>query len=331
MKKVLICSCSFGKYTKVGLELLRKNNCEIIFNKLGRYLKEDDFFKYINIKDIKGMIVSMDEVSSKVIEAAKELRVISVHGVGYNNIDVDFATKKGIYLTNVYESKNGAIAVADLTFALLLSIARNVPLANKMVKNGVWKRIIGTNVGKKTIGIIGAGRIGEEVIKRASGFEMKILVYDLVERQDLIKSYKLKYTTFDYLLKNSDFICMHVPLTSNTEKLIGKRELGLMKSSAFLINMSRGEVIDEKALYNALKENKIRGAAIDVFDSEPPRSNNPLLKLDNIITTPHYGSHTIESLEEIDYISAKNVVDVLRGEKPMYQLNNPDIDNLENN
>ena len=323
MDRVLICSQSFGKYVKSGLELLKKNNCEIILNELGRSFREDDFLKYI--ENVKGIIVSMDEVNKKVLEAGKELKVISVHGVGYNKIDVDFATKKGIYVTNVSGSKISAIAVADLTFALLLSIARNIPLANKMVKNGIWKRIIGTNVGNKTIGIIGSGRIGVEVIKRASGFEMEILVYDIVKKQDLIKNYKLKYTTFDYLLKNSDFICIHVPLTSDTEKLIGSRELELMKPSAFLINTSRGEVIDEKALYNALKENKIAGAAIDVFDPEPPQLSNPLLNLDNVITTPHYGSHTFESLEEVDYISARNVVDVLKGKKPINQLNNPNI------
>ena len=325
MDRVLICSRSFGRYAKSGLELLKKNNCEIILNELGRSFNEDDFIEYM--ENVKGMIVSMDEVSKKVLEAGRELKVISVHGIGYNKIDINFATKKGIYVTNVSESKISAIAVADLTFGLLLAIARNIPIANKMVKNGIWKRIVGTNIGKKTIGIVGAGRIGEEVIKRAIGFEMEILIYDIVENQDLIKNYKLKYTTFDYLLKNSDFICIHVPLTSDTKKLISSRELELMKSKAFLINISRGEVIDEEALYDALRKNKIAGAAIDVFDPEPPQINNPLLSLDNIITTPHYGSHTFESLEDVDYISAKNVVNVLKGLKPINQLNNPNIDN----
>ncbi|MDD5621894.1 MAG: phosphoglycerate dehydrogenase [Actinomycetota bacterium] len=322
MDKVLICSSSFGKFTDIGLGLLKKNNYKIIINELGRGFKEDDFFPYI--KDIEGMIVgSMDEVTKKVIEAGKRLKVISVHGKGTDNIDIECATDHGVYVANAGKSENNKIAVADLTFGLILSIARNIPTANEMVKNCVWQRIVGKNVGKKVIGIIGAGEIGKEVIKRAKGFEMEVLVNDLFEDQYLLKNYKVKYTTLDYLLKNSDFISINVTLTSDTEKLISDREFNLMKPGAFLVNTSRGKVIDEKALYNALKENKIAGAAIDVYNAEPIKATDPLLKLDNIITTPHYGLHTIESLEEVDYISAKNVVDALRGEKLINALNDP--------
>jgi len=325
MYKILVCSRSFGKYTPDGINLLKENNCEIEFNSLGRYFKEEDLLDYIVDKD--GIIVSMDEVSKRVLDLADKLKIISIHGAGYDNIDVDYATKKGIYVANVPESKESAVAVADLTFALILSLARNLLYANSIVKSGNWKRIIGYNVGGKILGVIGTGRIGTEVIRRAKGFEMEILAYDLREDKDLINKFGVIYTSFENLLPKADFVSIHVPLTKKTKKLIGKRELDLMKPSSYLINTSRGEVVNEKDLILAIKNKKIAGAALDVFDPEPPSTKNPLLKFDNVITTPHYGSHTLESLKEVDYISAMNVIKVLKGEKPLYTVNNPNFIN----
>lgn len=322
MHKVLVCSKSFGKYTEDGINILKENNCEIIKNPYDRYFKEEDFLKHI--KGIDSIIVSMDEVTSKVIDYADSLKIISVHGTGVDNIDVGYAEKKSIYVANVPSSDKGGIAVADLAFGLLIAMARKIIKADAIVKKGVWERLVGSDVGGATIGVVGTGRIGTEVIKRAKGFGLNILAFDMVRKKELEIEYGIKYVSLNELLRKSDFITVHVPLNKDTVSLIGEKELSLMKKSAYIINVSRGDVVNEKALYYALKNMKIAGAAIDVYSPEPPDKNNPLFKLENVITTPHYGVHTLNALGEIDYICACNVVKVLNGEKPMYPVNNPD-------
>lgn len=320
MYKVLVCSRSFGKLGDDGVRLLTENNCEIISNPVGRYLKEDDFVKFL--PGIEAVIVSMDEITDKALNRADKLKIISMHGVGVDNINIEAATQRGIYVANVPAIGKEAVAVADLTFGLILAIARKIPQADLMVKSGKWGRIIGLDVGGKTIGVIGIGRIGNAVIKRAKGFEMEILAFDLYKDEKLASKFGVKYVSLEKLLKESDFVTIHVPLTKDTKKLIGEKELNLMKQSSCLINVARGEIVDEKALYLALKEKRIAGAGLDVYSPEPPAKDNPLLKLDNIITTPHCAPYTPGSLRDIDYTTALNIVKALNGEKPLYAVNN---------
>ncbi|MEA1963522.1 MAG: phosphoglycerate dehydrogenase [Candidatus Aerophobetes bacterium] len=313
MYKVLIGSRSFGKIVKDGVDLLKKNGCELIENPLHRVLKEDDLVNIIQGFD--GFITGIDEVTEKALEAADQLKVISKHGVGVDNIDVDTATKKGIVVTYTPAVGKEAEAVADFTFGLILSIARQICLANQSVKSGGWKRAIGTEIWGKVLGIVGTGNIGKAVIKRANGFNMRILAYDIFKNEELIDKFGVVYVSLEKLLRKSDFVTVHVPLNEKTRNLIGGAELRLMKPSAYLINAARGGIVDEKTLFRRLSEKKIAGAAIDAFSGEPPK-DNPLISLDNVIATPHIAAYTISSIREMDILTADNTLKVLNNKQP---------------
>jgi len=311
--KVLIGSRSFGKFTNEGIELLKKNGCQIVGNPFHYAIKEKDLLNLIS--DIDGIITGMDQLTKKVLNSSTALKVISKHGVGVDNIDIEAASKKNIFVTNIPTVKEESNAVADFTFALLLSIAKNICQSNESTKKGKWLKLIGSEVYGKTIGIIGGGVIGKSVIKRALGFGMNVLVYDLYENEELVKNYNAEYVDLDYLLKNADFITIHVPLNHETKNLIGRKELKMMKKYSYLINTARGGIVNEKDLYEALKEKRIAGAALDVFLEEPPKAN-PLLELDNLIATPHVAAYTMSCMCALDKISAQNVIDVLKFSKP---------------
>jgi len=307
--KVLIGSRSFGKFTKKGINILKKHQCEVIDNPFGHALNEKELLRLI--PEVNGVITGMDQLNDRVIASADKLKVISKHGIGIDNIDIKAANSKNIVVTNIPAGKEESSAVADFTFALILSIARKIC----ETKRGNWKKEIGAEVFGKTLGIIGGGTIGKSVIARAKGFDMDILVNDIHKNKEIIKKYGARYVDLDYLLKNSDFVSIHVPLNKTTLRLITKKELNSMRSSSYLINTARGGIIDEKDLYEALNTNTIAGAALDVFYEEPP-GKSPLLKLNNLVTTPHMAAYTKSSLENLDVISAENVIDVLRGTRP---------------
>lgn len=313
MYKVLICSRSFGKIAKDGVELLKKNHCELIENPFHRVLKEDDLISLI--PGVDGLITGIEEVTGKVLEAADRLKVVSKHGVGVDNIDVDAATKRGIVVTYTPATGKEAEAVADFTFSLIFSLARGICLADQSVKSGGWERVMGADIWGKVLGVVGTGNIGGSVIKRASGFDMRILAYDARKDEELIHKFGVLYVSLEELLRGSDFITLHIPLNEKTKGLIGESEIRLMKRSAYLINAARGEIVDEEALFRCLSERRIAGAAVDVFSQEPPKKS-PLLRLDNIITTPHIAAYTPDSIREIDLVTAQNTLKVLNNERP---------------
>ena len=316
MYKVLITpTVSFGKFS-IGYERLRQAGCEPIKSPYQHPLKEKELME--TIRGIDGLIIGADKVTAEVISRADRLKVISKHGVGLDNVDVEKATSRGIVVANGPGTNDDA--VADLTFGLILSLARKIPQADRGVKEGKWEKIIGVGLKGKTLGIIGAGRIGKKVIKRASGFDMKVLVYDIYQDAKLAKELDFEYVSLQRLLQESDFVSLHVPFTENTKGMIGEEEIKSMKNSAYFINTARGGVIDEKALIKALKERKIAGAAVDAFSQEPPITN-PLLKLDNIITTPHMGADTKEAIRNMDLVSVENVIRVLKGKDPVASVN----------
>jgi glyoxylate reductase len=262
------------------------------------------------------------------MDSAPRLRIISQYAVGYDNIDVKAATERGIYVTNT----PGVLTetVADFTMALMMAIARRVVEADKYIRQGKWKvgwhplYFLGTDLYGATLGIVGLGRIGSAVARRAKGFDMKILYYDVVRRENLEKELGAKFVDLDTLLKESDFVTLHVPLTPKTKDLIGERELKLMKPTAYLINTSRGKVVDEKALIKALKEGWIAGAALDVFYQEPTPPDNPLLELDNVVVAPHIASASLETRSRMAEIVAENLIAFKEGKKPP-TLVNPDV------
>ena len=281
------------------------------------------------VRDIDGLLCLLtDKIDARIIEAGERLKVISNYAVGYDNIDVEAATKRGIYVTNT----PGVLTetTADLAWAILMAIARRVVEADKYVRAGKWvhawgpKMMLGSDVHGKTLGIVGLGRIGSAVARRAKGFKMRVIYYDVVRREELERELGLEYKPLEELLKEADYVTLHVPLTKETYHLIGEKELDLMKPTAYLINTSRGAVIDQKALYKALKERRIAGAALDVFEKEPIDPDDPLLELDNVVLTPHIGSASVETRKKMAMMAAENLVSVLRGVEPP-NLVNPEV------
>jgi len=319
MSKVLITSRSFGKVYKNSIKMLEEGGCEIIKSPYPRALKEKELLELI--EGIDAVIVGVDEVTARVIEIADRLKVISKHGVGVDNVDVEAASKKGILVTTT--PGTNANAVADFTFALILSLSRSICKADYSLKCGEWGRIIGHETGGKILGVVGTGRIGRAVINRAGGFDMRVLAYDITPDKKLASQLKVEYVSLETLLASSDFVTLHIPLTEKTRNMLGQKEISLMKPCAYLINTARGGILDEDALYSALKEKKIAGAAIDVYEEEPPPADSRLLKLDNLITTPHIAAYTYEALREMGIMTAKNVLRVLKGEPPISAANFP--------
>lgn len=269
-----------------------------------------------------------DKIDAEVFDAAPKLKIVSQIAVGFDNIDVKEATKRGIYVTNTPEVLTDT--TADFAWALLMAVARRVVEADKYVRTGQWKvawhpeMLLGMDIHGATIGIVGAGRIGYSVAQRAKGFKMKILYYDVIPRPEIERDFGAKRTDLDALLGESDFVSLHVPLLKETFHLINEKKLKLMKKSAYLINNARGPVVDEKALYKALKEGWIAGAGLDVFEQEPTPMDNPLLKLDNVVVAPHISSASYETRSQMAEMVADNLIAYFQKKKPP-NLVNPEV------
>lgn len=289
-------------------------------------LKEDELVSIIG--DYDAMVVrSATKVTRKIIEASK-LKVIGRAGVGVDNIDLQAATEKGILVMNA--PSGNVISTAEHTIALILALARNIPQADKSLKSGKWdrKKYTGRQLSGKVLGIIGLGKVGTEVAKRAIGLGMTVIAYDPMVSPELAVKLHVRLVDHDMLLSDADFITIHTPLTAQTKNLMGKDQLTRMKKTAFLINTARGGVINEEALFEALSEKVIAGAALDVYPKEPPEESK-LLQLENCITTPHLAASTKEAQEEVGseiaeqlnlYISqgiAKNAVNMPAKLDPM--------------
>lgn len=254
-----------------------------------------------------------DQIDRELIEAATDLKIISNLAVGYNNIDLDAAREQGIAVTNTPEVLTET--TADLAFALLLATARRLAEAEKTVRSGDWKSwtpmgMTGQDVYGATLGIIGMGRIGEGVCRRAGGFDMKVMYHNRTRRS----LEDVEYAELDELLSKSDFVMILTPLTEETKGMIGKRELALMKDTACLINVARGGIVDEEALYEALKSREIWAAGLDVFEQEPLPLNNKLLELDNLTVLPHIGSAGIRTRLQMMALNAEAISACLEGQ-----------------
>jgi len=262
------------------------------------------------LEEIKGynvlVVRSATKVTKDVIEAGRKLKIIARAGAGLDNIDVQAASARGIELINAPEAPT--IAVAELVIGLMLSWARQLPRADASTKQGRWEKtqLMGSELRGKTLGIIGTGRIGRAVGYRAKAFLMNLLAFDIGRSAEFAERTGARYVDLDTLLRESDFVTLHVPLLPETHHMIGRRELELMKPTAVLINTSRGEVVDEAALADALRKGKIAGACLDVYEREPPR-DSPLLKLPNVILTPHIGASTIEAQREAAVLVAEKI------------------------
>jgi len=285
------------------------------------------------VEDVDGLVSLLtDKIDAELFDRAKKLKIVSNYAVGFDNIDLNEATKRGIMATNT----PGVLTetTADLAFILLMATARRIVEGDKFVRAGRWKTwgpmlMLGQDVYGAKLGLIGLGRIGYAVAKRAKGFDMDVMYYDLFRNEKAEQELGLKFVELEQLLKESDFISIHVPLTPETKHLINEKTLGLMEKTAILVNTARGPVVDEKALYEALVSNKIAGAGLDVMDPEPPSMDNPLLKLDNVIILPHIASASIATRTKMAVMAAENCVSGLKGEVPPNLLNKQVIDKMK--
>ena len=265
-----------------------------------------------------------DKFDAAMIERLEGVRVIANVAVGYDNIDLAAATAKGILITNTPDVLTDT--TADLAFALLLAAARRIVEGYQFVHSGQWRKwridlLVGRDVHHATIGIVGMGRIGQAVAKRAGGFSMRILYYDVVRAPEpLERSLGLEYRPLEELLREADFVSLHVPLVEETRKLIGKDQLRVMKPSAILVNTSRGPIVDENALAEALEKRWIAGAGLDVFEREP-EVHPGLLKLENVVVAPHIGSASIDTRRNMSLLAAQNAVAALSGQRPPNLVN----------
>ncbi|MFC5589356.1 2-hydroxyacid dehydrogenase [Sporosarcina soli] len=263
--------------------------------------------------------VTADSIDREVLMAAPKLKIVSNMAVGHNNIDLEVAKERGIIVTNTPDVLTNT--TADLAFGLLIATARRLMEAEDTLRKGQWTSwspmgYTGMDIGGATLGIIGMGRIGEAVARRAKGFDMRVLYHNRSRKPEAEAAYGFEYAELDTLLKEVDFIVILAPLTPETLGMIGERELALMKKTAVLINVARGGIVDETALYHALKEGQIWAAGLDVFEKEPVPLDNPLLTLPNVTVLPHIGSATIKTRIGMMELSAQAILDILEGREP---------------
>jgi len=318
---------------EIGKEVIKKTKAELILihGPKGELPTLKELIEGVRNADVL-IPRGTQAVPREVIMANPNLRGIANYGVGYDSIDVSSATQLGIPVTNT----PGVLTetTADLAWALLMATARKIPQAHNYALSGQWrgpggKVFMGQDIGPggsnraKVLGIIGFGRIGQAVMRRSKGFKMKVITYDPFMKEKIEQTKGVEYRELDGLLKKSDFITLHCPLTKETHHLIGGKELEMMKPTAILINTSRGPVVDERALVSALKSGKIAGAGLDVYEREPHLSPG-LTRLDNVVLLPHIGSLTKDTREQMAVVAAKNAIAMLRRKRPP-NIVNPEV------
>lgn len=303
--RVVITTSSFAEYDKRPLELLSENSCEFILNPFKRKITTEEAIALY--RDADGVVAGTENIDRRVLEQAPRLKVISRCGTAIDNIDIDFARSKGIKVFNTPDAATEA--VSELTLGLILSLLRNMAHADRQMHNGIWEKNMGYLLHQKTVGIIGFGRIGRRTAALLRSFGVQILYSDPKIKDDNLDD--CKNVNFEELLRNSDIVILHMSYSPENKHYIGKKQIALMKKEAFLVNVSRGEVIDEEALYNALKKGQIAGAALDVFEKEP--YNGVLKELHNVVLTPHIGSYAKESRVEMEMEAVKNLLSGLKG------------------
>jgi glyoxylate reductase len=321
--RVLITARKLDEVGAGALKLLEGSGCELIIPPNHGPHRPETLIPLLERAD--AVLADMDHFHGYVLESkeARDLKVISRWGVGYDAIDVPTATRQGIVVAYTPGLLNEA--VADFAFGLLLTVARRIHLAHLQMSQGEWKTPWGCDVHGKTLGIVGCGRIGSAMARRASGFGMRVLSYDICVSREAEKL-GLQFVPLDELLTESDFLSLHAALTSQNRGLIGEGELRKMKRTAYIINTARGALIDEAALLQALQEDWIAGAALDVFLVEPLPSEHPLRKVPNVLLTPHLASFARDTGERVSLCAAQAIVDLQDGRKPQFVVN-PEVFN----
>ncbi len=277
------------------------------------------------VADLDGLLSLLtDRVDGELLDRAPRLRVVANYAVGFDNIDVPAATQRGVVITNT----PGVLTetVADFTMALILGAARRLVEADRYTRANRWRSwepmlFLGQDVHDATLGLVGLGRIGSAVARRAHGFTMRILYYDVIRREDLEAELGIEFRPLPEVLREADFVSVHTPLTAETRHLIGREQMRMMKKTAVLVNTARGPIVDTRALAEALREGWIWAAALDVFEQEPVEPDHPLLALDNVIVIPHIASASVETRTKMALMAAENLLAVLEGRRPENPVN----------
>ena len=308
-----------------GIKLLQES-CDVEIWDSDDVVPRDVFLKAISDKDAVLCLLT-DKVDAETMDVAKSVKIFANMAVGFDNIDVDECTKRGVMASNT----PGVLTdtTADFAFTLLMAAARRIREGHEFVQAGKWETwgpllLMGQDIHHATLGLIGLGRIGTEMARRGQGFSMRVIYNDVVRREDLEQELGLEYADFDTVLRESDFVSMHVPYMPATHHLISTEQLAMMKQSAVLINTARGPIVDPQALYTALKSGEIWAAGLDVTDPEPIPMDDPLLTLDNCLIAPHIASASFNTRSDMSELAANNILAALSGERPPTILN-PDV------
>ena len=305
-KKVLLSPSSFAKLSRRPIELLKIHNFDIVENPFGRRLTENEVEQLL--QGCIGLVGGVEPITRKVLEHNATLRCISRVGVGVDNIDLECASSRGIAVLNTPDGPTDS--VAEFTLGLTLSLMKRIPEAHKNLSNGLWNKETGSLLKNKTIGIIGLGRIGRRVAELFRGLGNTVIGFDLNEERDWANKFGVKYVSFENVLKNSDVLTLHVPYSRERGEVISVSEFDSIKNGTYLVNASRGRVVNEKALKRALDSGKLAGAAVDVFEDEP--YSGPLIQCNNTVLTPHIGSYSREGKIQMEIDAVVNLIEFFK-------------------
>lgn len=313
--RVLIGSRSFGQVFPEHITMLEEAGCEVIPNGVGRAYRAHELRDAL--VGVDAIITGTDELTAEIIQGADSLKTIAKHGIGIETIDLEAARARGIVVSATPQASTDS--VADLTLALLLAVARKIVPAHLNTVGGGWKAYTGMELRDKVMGIIGLGRIGQQVCLRAKGFGMRIIAHDPYANQEFVRREQVRLVSMPELLDTADVVTLHVAADQVQVPLLGAAELAAMKPGAVLLNTARGVLVDEHALADALRSGHLGGAGIDAFENEPP-VGSPLLELENVVLTPHIGGRTYDGLRRMGEQTIENVLRALRGEAPLFEI-----------
>ena len=313
---LLVTPTSYGKNDPRLKTQLEEKVETVAYNPTGKPLSSNDVAALL--PGVDGYIAGLDVIDRAALESADRLKVIARYGVGVDNVDLESAKEKGIIVTNTPGANS--VSVAELALGLMLALARQIPEAVHSVQQGKWPRYSGVSLEGKTVGILGLGAIGKQLARRLAGFDCQILAYDPFADESFARERNIELASMDEVIARSDFLSLHLPLLPETRGLVSQEFLAKMKKGSFLINTSRGEVVDEEALQRALGSGYLRGAGLDAFTVEPPDSANPLLHMPQVIATPHLGAQTDGATSNMGWFAMADCLAVLDGEEPKYRV-----------
>ena len=314
--RLLVTPTSYGKNDSRLKTVLETQVGEVIYNPTGKPLTSEEVRQLL--PGIDGYIAGLDCLDANALKNADRLKVIARYGVGVDNVDLVTAREKGILVTNTPGANS--VSVAELALGLMLALARQIPEAVEAVHQGKWPRYAGISLEGKTVGLLGLGAIGKQLARRLCGFDCQILAFDPFADASFAQEHQVELAALDAVIQQADFVSLHLPLLAETRGLVNDVFLNKMKEGSFLINTSRGEVIDEGALLRALKSGHLRGAGLDAFTVEPPDPQNPLLAMPQVIATPHLGAQTDGATSNMGWLAMRDCLAVLKNEEPAYRV-----------